>query len=121
MATRGLSDEPEGSSRPWEVTVMIAIQLALYCALFTLMVKIGVGDNALNGLFFYPRPVQERVYALGLTDPATVARRRKRFMIAFLGVMAAALCAWQNQVPMGAIPRPFMLETARPCSVRSRE
>ena len=70
---------------------MIALQLALYCALFTLMVKLGVGNDALNGLFFYPRPVQERVYALGLTDPATVARRRKRFMIAFFGVMAAAL------------------------------
>lgn len=70
---------------------MIALQLALYCALFTLMVKLGVGNDALNGLFFYPKPVQERVYALGLTDPATVARRRKRFMIAFFGVMAVAL------------------------------
>ena len=70
---------------------MIALQLTLYCALFTLMVKLGVGNDALNGLFFYPRPVQERVYALGLTDPATVARRRKRFMIAFFAVMAAAL------------------------------
>ena len=70
---------------------MIALQLALYCALFTLMVKLGVGNDALNGLFFYPKPVQERVYALGLTDRATVARRRKRFMIAFFAVMAAAL------------------------------
>ena len=70
---------------------MIALQLTLYCALFTLMVKLGVGNDALNGLFFYPKPVQERVYALGLTDPATVARRRKRFMIAFFGVMAVAL------------------------------
>ena len=70
---------------------MIALQLALYCALFTLMVKLGVGNDALNGLFFYPKPVQERVYTLGLTDPATVARRRKRFMIAFFGVMAVAL------------------------------
>ena len=70
---------------------MIALQLTLYCALFTLMVKLGVGNDALNGMFFYPRPVQERVYTLGLTDLATVARRRKRFMIAFFGVMAAAL------------------------------
>ena len=70
---------------------MIAIQLMLYCALFTLMVKLGVGNNALNGLFFYPKPVQEKVYALGLTDRETVERRRKRFMIAFFAVMAAAL------------------------------
>ena len=70
---------------------MIIIQLILYCALFTLMVKLGVGGNALNGLFFYPRPVQEKAYALGLTDRETVSRRRKRFMIAFFAVMAIAL------------------------------
>ena len=70
---------------------MIVVQLMLYCALFTLMVKLGVGNSPLNGLFFYPRPVQERVYALGLTDRATVARKRKRFMIAFFAVMATAL------------------------------
>lgn len=70
---------------------MIVLQLMLYCALFTLMVKLGVGNDALNGLFFYPRAVQEKVYALGLTDRGTVARRRKRFMIAFFAVMAAAL------------------------------
>ena len=55
---------------------MIIIQLVLYCALFTLMVKLGVGGNALNGLFFYPRPVQEKAYALGLTERETVSRRR---------------------------------------------
>ncbi len=70
---------------------MIIIQLVLYCALFTLMVKLGVGNNALNGLFFFPRPVQEKVYALGLTDRETVRHRRKRFMFAFFAVMAIAL------------------------------
>ena len=70
---------------------MIVLQLVLFCALFTLMVKIGVGNNALNGLYFYPKRVREKVYALGLTDRETVARRRKRFMIAFFAVMAAAL------------------------------
>ena len=70
---------------------MILLQLILFCALFTLMVKIGVGNNALNGLYFYPKPVQEKVFELGLTDRETVARKRKRFMIAFFAVMAAAL------------------------------
>ena len=70
---------------------MIVLQLILFCALFTLMVKIGVGNNALNGLYFYPKPVQEKVYELGLTDRETVAKKRKRFMIAFFAVMAAAL------------------------------
>lgn len=70
---------------------MILLQLTLFCALFTLMVKLGVGNDALNGLYFYPKPVQARVYALGLTDSATVARRRRRFMIPFFIVMLAAL------------------------------
>ena len=70
---------------------MIVIQLILYCALFTLMVKIGVRNNALNGLYFYPKPVQEKVYELGLTDRETVAAKRKRFMTAFFTVMTAAL------------------------------
>ncbi len=70
---------------------MIVLQLVLFCALFTLMVKIGVGNNALNGLYFYPKPVQEKAYKLGLTDRETVAKKRKRFMIAFFAVMAAAL------------------------------
>ncbi len=55
------------------------------------MVKIAVGNSALNGLYFYPKPVQERVYELGLTDRVTVARKRKRFMIPFFLVMLAAL------------------------------
>ena len=70
---------------------MVALQLILFCALFTLMVKTGVGSSALNGLYFYPEPVQEKVYELGLADRETVARKRKRFMIAFFAVMAAAL------------------------------
>ena len=70
---------------------MIVLQLILFCALFTLMVKIGVGNNALNGLYFYPKPVQKIVYELGLTDRETVAKKRKRFMIAFFAVMAVAL------------------------------
>ena len=41
---------------------MIALQLILFCTLFTLMVKLAVGNNALNALYFYPKPVQERVY-----------------------------------------------------------
>ncbi len=70
---------------------MIVLQLILFCALFALMVKLAVRDNALNALYFYPKPVQELVYELGLTDRETVARKRKRFMIPFLIVMLCAL------------------------------
>lgn len=70
---------------------MIVLQLILFCALFTMMVKLAVGSSALNGLYFYPKPVQEKVYALGLTDRETVARKRKYFMIPFFLVMLSAL------------------------------
>ncbi len=70
---------------------MIILQLILFCALFTLMVKLAVGNNALNGLYFYPKPVQERSFEIGLTDLETVARKRKRFMIPFFLVMLVAL------------------------------
>ncbi|MCR4951642.1 MAG: hypothetical protein K6A40_10000 [Solobacterium sp.] len=70
---------------------MIVLQLILYCALFTLMVKIAVGNNALNGLYFYPEPVQEKVFQLGLTDREKAARKRKQFMIPFFLIMGASL------------------------------
>ena len=70
---------------------MIALQLLLFCALFTLMVKLAVGGDALNALYFYPKPVREKVYALKLTDRETVGRKRKRFMAPFFLVMLAAL------------------------------
>ena len=71
--------------------MMIVLQLILFCGLFTLMVKLGVGNNALNGLYFYPKPVQERAFAIGLADRETVAKKRKRFMIPFFLVLTAAL------------------------------
>jgi len=70
---------------------MLFLQLLLYCALFTLMVKAAVGNNALNGLYFYPMAVQERAFEIGLTDRETVRRKRKRFMILFFLVMLTAL------------------------------
>jgi len=44
------------------VELMIAVQLIVYLLVFTLMVKIAVRDNALNGIYFYPREVQKRAY-----------------------------------------------------------
>jgi hypothetical protein len=56
-----------------------------------MMVKAAVGNNALNGLYFYPEPVRKKVYELGMTDRETVTVKRKRFMIIFIAVMASAL------------------------------
>ena len=39
---------------------MIVLQLLLYCLLFTALVKIAVIGGAVNGLYFYPKEVQDR-------------------------------------------------------------
>jgi len=69
----------------------LVFQLLLYCALFTLMVMFAVRGGAIDGLYFYPKPVQERAYEIGLTDRNTVRRKRKIFMAEFYIVMAVAL------------------------------
>ena len=38
---------------------MISIQLVLYCLLFTGMVRYAVRGGAIDGLYFYPKAVQE--------------------------------------------------------------
>ena len=71
--------------------MLTALQLALFCLLFTLMVKLAVRDDPLNALYFYPKAVQERAIEIGLTDRDTMNRKRKRFMTLFYIVMLAAL------------------------------
>ena len=70
---------------------MIFLQLCLYCLLFTAMVRFSVIGGAINGLYFYPKTVQERAFEIGLTDRETVKQKRKRFMTAFYIVMLTAL------------------------------
>ena len=70
---------------------MIVLQLILFCGLFTLMVKLGVGNNARNGLYFYPKPVQRRAFEIGLSSEEEMKRRKTRFMIPFFLVMTTAL------------------------------
>ena len=56
---------------------MIVLQLLLYCLLFTAMVKIAVIGGVVNGLYFYPKEVQDRAIELGLIDRNTMNRKRK--------------------------------------------
>ena len=71
--------------------MITVLQLILYCALFTAMVKYAVKGGAVDGLYFYPKPVQDRAIEVGLTDRETMDRKRKSFMILFYVVMLAAL------------------------------
>ena len=70
---------------------MLVLQLALYCLLFTLMVKLGAGGNALNALYFYPKACQEKAYELGLAARESVKRKRIRFLLPFFLVQLLAL------------------------------
>ena len=53
---------------------MIILQLLLYCLFYTGLVKLYVGNNAINGLYFYPKPVQERAIHAKLIRHHTVAQ-----------------------------------------------
>lgn len=55
------------------------------------MVRYSVRGGAINGLYFYPKAVQERAYEIALTDRETVKKQRKRFMTLFYIVMLTAL------------------------------
>ncbi|MCR5616530.1 MAG: hypothetical protein K6F45_10245 [Saccharofermentans sp.] len=71
--------------------MLIVIQLILFCLLFTLMVRFSVRGGAIDGLFFYPKIVQERAYEIGLTTRETVKKKRTVFMTEFYAVMGVAL------------------------------
>jgi len=55
------------------------------------MVRYSVRGGAINGLYFYPKAVQERAYKIGLTDRETVKKQRIRFMTLFYIVILSAL------------------------------
>lgn len=71
--------------------MILIIQLILYCFLFTEMVAFAVRGGAVNGLYFYPKPVQERAFEIGLTDRETMKKQKKRFMSLFYVVMLFSL------------------------------
>ena len=70
---------------------LLIVQLLLFCLIFTLIVKVAVIGGAVNGLYFYPKEVQDRVIENGLITREAVERRRKIFMTAFYVVMLVAL------------------------------
>ena len=57
--------------------MMLILQLCLYCLLFTAMVIYSVKGGAVNGLYFYPKAVQERAFEIGLSDRETMKQKQK--------------------------------------------
>lgn len=70
---------------------MILLQIILYLALYTGMVAFAVRNGAVNGLYFYPKPVQERAFAIGIADRRNTHRKAVQFMTIFLVILLAAL------------------------------
>ena len=67
------------------------ISVILYCLLFTGMVRYAVRGGAIDGLYFYPKAVQERAFEIGLITPEKMKKKRKIFMMEFYIVMLSAL------------------------------
>ena len=67
---------------------MIAAQLIIYLLVFTLMVKIAVRGNALNGIYFYPREVQKRAVEIGLIDETMMSIKSDDLQLPALGLLA---------------------------------
>ena len=70
---------------------MIILQLVIYCLIFTLMVRFSVRGGAIDGMYFYPKAVQDRAIEIGLTTRETMNRKRKIFMTEFYIVMLVTL------------------------------
>jgi hypothetical protein len=68
---------------------MFLIQVLIYLFFFTAAIAAVVANGPLGGLFFYPKPVQQRTLKLGLTDAATIRKRKKWFFTALVIGIAA--------------------------------
>jgi len=71
--------------------MITVIQLILFCLLFTLMVRYSVRGGSVNGLFYYPKTVQERAFEICLSTREEMKKKRKVFMTEFYAVMGVAL------------------------------
>jgi hypothetical protein len=71
--------------------MIIILQLILYCLIFTGVVAFAVRGGAINGIYFYPKPVQERAFELGLIDRETIKSKKKQIMILLYTVLFLAL------------------------------
>jgi hypothetical protein len=68
---------------------MFLIQVLIYLFFFTAAIAAVVANGPLGGIFFYPKLVQQRALELGLTDAATIRKRKKWFFtVLMIGIVA---------------------------------
>ncbi len=62
------------------MVLVFIIQIMIFLFVFIGIVKLSVLRSPVDGMFYYPKPVQERAVQLGLTDKKTIRRRAIVFM-----------------------------------------
>ena len=67
------------------------LQLILFCTLFIALVRLSAIGWGVNALYFYPKDYQEIAYSRKIADREDIRKKRKRFMLPFIFIMAAAL------------------------------
>lgn len=72
---------------------MPALQIALYCLLFFLLVKCAVKDSGRNCLYFYPKACLDEAQRRGIANREAEMKKGSRFMAFFCIVMLLALLA----------------------------
>lgn len=71
--------------------MLLLLQIALYCLLYILLVKLAVKNDGLNCLYFYPKEYIDEAQKRGIADKAAVMKKGKRFMISFCIIIFAVL------------------------------
>ena len=73
--------------RKGNVMLVFIIQIMIFLLAFIGIVKLSVLRSPVDGIFYYPKPVQERAVQLSLTDKKTIRIRA----IVFMSLFALAL------------------------------
>lgn len=72
---------------------MPALQIALYCLLFFLLVKCAARNSGRNCLYFYPKAYLDEAQRRGIANREAEMKKGRRFMAFFCVVMLLALLA----------------------------
>ncbi|MCM1561558.1 MAG: hypothetical protein NC123_18780 [Butyrivibrio sp.] len=59
--------------------MIFALQIFIYLACFTACIKLLVLGDPVRGIFFYPRPIRQRAFEMGLTTEWEAKRRKRIF------------------------------------------
>ncbi len=69
--------------RKGNVMLVFIIQIMIFLLAFIGIVKLSALRSPVDGIFYYPKPVQERAVQLSLTDKKTIRIRAIVFMSLF--------------------------------------